>query len=153
LVSLFPVITTALASLVNIYVAALNTPGVVPNVQSAWETFVHKKCTEAKCAAVQVYDKAMSTQLDKCQLPCDSDDIRKMQKNAVEESMAVFQEEIVGISALSSEKYLVGVGGVRGGKTQVNAGTQQRTHQRGMRYSSKTPQKREIGSDPCTTVY
>ena len=111
MVSLFPVITTALASLVNIYVAALNTPGVVPNVQSAWETFVHTKCTEAKCAAVQVYDKAMSTQLDKCQLPCDSDDIRKMQKNAVEESMAVFQEEIVGISALSSEKYLVGVGG------------------------------------------
>ena len=106
LLSLFPVITTALASLVNIYVAALNTPGVVPNVQSAWETFVHTKCTEAKCAAVQVYDKAMSTQLDKCQLPCDSDDIRKMQKNAVEESMAVFQAEIVGVSALSSEKYL-----------------------------------------------
>ncbi|KAK2568392.1 Guanylate-binding protein 7 [Acropora cervicornis] len=96
----------ALASLVNIYVAALNTPGVVPSVQSAWETFVHTKCTEAKCAAVQVYDKAMSTQLDKCQLPCDSDDIRKMQKNAVEESMAVFQAEIVGVSALSSEKYL-----------------------------------------------
>ena len=106
MLSLFPVITTALASLVNIYVAALNTPGVVPNVQSAWETFVHTKCTEAKCAAVQVYDKAMSTQLDKCQLPCDSDDIRKMQKNAVEESMAVFQAEIVGVSALSSEKYL-----------------------------------------------
>ena len=54
----FPVITTALASLVNIYVAAFNTPGVVPSVQSAWETFVHTKCTEAKCAAVQVYDKA-----------------------------------------------------------------------------------------------
>ena len=106
MVSLFPVITTALASLVNIYVAALNTPGVVPNVQSAWETFVHTKCTEAKCAAVQVYDKAMSTQLVKCKLPCDSDDIRKMQKNAVEESMVVFQAETVGVSATSSEIYL-----------------------------------------------
>ena len=106
MVPFFPVITTALASLVNIYVEALNTPGMVPSVQSAWETFIHKKCTEAKCAAVQVYDKATSTQLDKCQLPCDSDDIRKMQKNAVEESMAVFQAETVGISAINSVKYL-----------------------------------------------
>ena len=79
---------------------------MVPSVQSAWETFVHTKCTEAKRAAVQVYDKAMSTQLDNCKLPCDSDDIRKMQKNAVEECMAVFQTETVGVSALSSEKYL-----------------------------------------------
>ncbi|XP_067054238.1 guanylate-binding protein 4-like [Acropora muricata] len=96
----------ALASLVNIYVAALNTPGMVSSVQSAWETFVHAKCTEAKYAAVQVYDKAMLTQLDKCQLPCDSDDIRKMQKNAVEKSMVVFQAETVGFSATSSEIYL-----------------------------------------------
>ncbi|XP_015750096.1 PREDICTED: guanylate-binding protein 7-like [Acropora digitifera] len=96
----------ALASLVNIYVEALNTPGMVPSVQSAWETFIDKKCTEAKCAAVQVYDKATSTQLVKCKLPCDSDDIRKIQKNAVEESMAVFQAETVGISAINSVKYL-----------------------------------------------
>ena len=106
MVPFFPVITTALASLVNIYVGALNTPGVVPSVQSAWETFVHTKCTEAKCAAVQAYGKAMSTQLNKCQLPCDSDDIRKIQKNAVEESMAVFQAETVGIPAINSVKYL-----------------------------------------------
>ena len=106
LISIFTVLTTALASLVNTYVAALNTPGMVPSVQSAWETFVHTKCTEAKCAAVQVYDKAMSTQLDKCQLPCDSDDIRKMRKNAVEESMVVFKAATVGVSALNSEKYL-----------------------------------------------
>ena len=79
---------------------------MVPNVQSAWETHVHKTCTDAKSAAVEVYDKAMSTQLDKCQLPCDSDDIRKIQKNAVEESMAVFQAETVGISAINSVKYL-----------------------------------------------
>ena len=77
----------------------------LPSVQSAWETFVHTKCTEAKCAAVQVYDKVMSSQLDEYKLPCDSD-IRKMQKIAVEESMTVFQAEAVGVSALSSEKYL-----------------------------------------------
>ena len=79
---------------------------MVPSVQSAWETFVNTKCTEAKCAAVQGYDKAMSTQLDKCQFPCDSDDIKKMQQNAVEESKSVFQAEIVGVSSLNSRKYL-----------------------------------------------
>ena len=79
---------------------------MVPSVQSAWETFVHTKCSEAKRAAVLVYDKAMSTQLDTCKLPCDSDDIRKIQKNAVEESMAVFEAETVGISATSSVKYV-----------------------------------------------
>lgn len=105
LISIFPVITTALASLVITYVEALNTPGMVPSVHSAWETFVTTKCTRAKCAAVQGYDKAMATQLEKCQLPCESEDIRKMQKNAVEESMAVFQAETVGFSSLSSEKY------------------------------------------------
>ncbi|XP_015762113.1 PREDICTED: guanylate-binding protein 4-like [Acropora digitifera] len=82
----------ALASLVNTYVAALNTPGMVPSVQSAWETFVHTKCTEAKCAAVQVYDKAMSTQLDKCQLPCDSDDIRKELRKDMQKHMAHLQQ-------------------------------------------------------------
>ena len=79
---------------------------MVPNVQSAWETFVHKTCTDAKSAAVQVYDKAMSTQLAKRKLPCDSDDIRKIQKHAVEKSMVVFKAENVGVSALSSKKYL-----------------------------------------------
>ena len=105
MISIFTVLTTALASLVIIYVEALNTPGVVPSVQSAWETFVHTKCTEAKCAAVQVYDKAMSTQRVKCKLPCDSDDIRKIQKDAVEKSMVVFEAETVEVSALNSEKY------------------------------------------------
>ena len=55
---------------------------------------------------MQVYDKAKSTQLDTCTLPCDSDDIRKIQKNTVEEGLAVFQAETVGISAISSAKYL-----------------------------------------------
>ncbi|XP_068722043.1 guanylate-binding protein 7-like [Montipora capricornis] len=96
----------ALASLVNIYVAALNTPGVVPSVQSAWETFVHTKCSEAKMAAIQIYEKAMSTQLKDCKLPCDSDDIREMHKKAIEEGLAVFQAETAGVSAKSSEKYL-----------------------------------------------
>ena len=67
---------------------------------------IWKQVSLRSSAIVGDHMEAMSTQLDKCQLPCDSDDIRKMQKNAVEESMAVFQAETVGVSALSSEKYL-----------------------------------------------
>ncbi|KAJ7380884.1 hypothetical protein OS493_004467 [Desmophyllum pertusum] len=33
-----------LAALVQLYVEAINTPGVIPNVQTAWETFVVTKC-------------------------------------------------------------------------------------------------------------
>lgn len=95
----------ALAALINIYVAALNTPGAVPSVQSAWETFVHTKCSEAKHAALQVYESTMTSQLDGF-LPCDSDDIRQVQQTAIGEGMRLFQEETVGVSATSSEKYL-----------------------------------------------
>ena len=84
---------------------ALNTPGTVPSVQSAWETFVHTKCSEAKVASMQVYESSMSSQLDG-KLPCDSDEIRQVQQTAVEESMVRFQAETVGVSAMSSEKYL-----------------------------------------------
>ena len=83
----------------------MNTPGSVPSVQSAWETFVHTKCSEAKVAAMQVYESAISAQLDGT-LPCDSDEIREAQQTAVEESMQRFQAETVGVSAISSEKYL-----------------------------------------------
>lgn len=95
----------ALAALVNIYVSALNTPGTVPSVQSAWETFVHTKCAEAKHAALKVYESVMTSELDGL-LPCDSDNIRQVQERAIGESMRIFQEETVGVSASSSEKYL-----------------------------------------------
>ena len=95
----------ALAALINIYVASLNTPGTVPSVQSAWETFVHTKCSEAKLAALRVYESWMTSQLDGV-LPCDSDDIRLVQQSAIEESMRLFQGETFGVSATNSEKYL-----------------------------------------------
>ncbi|XP_022790076.1 stress response protein NST1-like [Stylophora pistillata] len=95
----------ALAALVNIYVSALNTPGTVPSVQSAWEIFVHTKCTEAKLAALQVYKSTITSELDGL-LPCDSDKIRQVQERAIEEGTKIFQEETAGVSASSSEKYL-----------------------------------------------
>ena len=57
-------------------------------------------------AAIQIYEKEMSTQMKDCKLPCDSDDIREMHKKAIEEGLVVFQAETAGVSAKSSEKYL-----------------------------------------------
>lgn len=33
--------------MVQLYVDAINAPDAIPNVQSAWETFVEGKCAEA----------------------------------------------------------------------------------------------------------
>ena len=54
---------------------------------------------------MQVYQSTMSTHLDGT-LPCDSDEIRQVQQTAIEETMERFQAETVGISAISSQKYL-----------------------------------------------
>lgn len=74
-------------------------------MQSAWETFVNTKCSEAKLVALQLYESNMTSQLNGA-LPCDSDDIRQVQQTAIEESMKIFQAETYGVSATSSEKFL-----------------------------------------------
>ena len=66
---------------------------------------MHTKCSEAKAIAMQIYQSAMSSQLDGT-LPRESDEIRQVQQAAIEECMVRFQAETVGVSALSSEKYL-----------------------------------------------
>ena len=66
---------------------------------------MHAKCSEAKAIAAQIYQSAMSSQLGGT-LPRDSYEIRQVQQAAVEECMFKFQAETVGVSALSSEKYL-----------------------------------------------
>lgn len=66
---------------------------------------MHTKCTEAKYAALKVYESVMTSELDGL-LPCDSDNIRQVQERAIGESMRIFQEETAGVSASSSEKYL-----------------------------------------------
>lgn len=95
----------ALAALVSDYVAALNTPGAVPNVQSTWETFIQTKCSEVKAAAIQLYESTMTCQLDGA-LPCDSDEIRRVHEMAMEESMKEFETSTVHISAESCKNYL-----------------------------------------------
>ena len=54
---------------------------------------------------MQVYQSTMSTHLDGT-LPCDSDEIRQVQQTAIQEGMERFQAETVGVSAVSSERYM-----------------------------------------------
>lgn len=94
-----------LAALVQLYVEAINTPGVIPNVQSAWETFVVTKCSEASQAALNIYDTTMTSELSG-QLPCDNDKIRQIHENALAKGVSQMEGETFGISAITYEKYL-----------------------------------------------
>ena len=84
---------------------AINTPGVIPNVQTAWETFVMTKCSEAASAALKAYDAIMTSRLAG-QLPCDNEEIRNSHEAALEQGIAQLQAETMGISAVTTEKYL-----------------------------------------------
>ena len=79
---------------------AINTPGVIPNVQSTWETFVGTKCSEASQAALNFYDTTMTSGLSG-QLPCDNDKIRQIHGNALERGAPQMEGETVGISAIT----------------------------------------------------
>ena len=46
----------ALATLVEEYVKAVNSPGAVPVVQSAWDVFTKTKCTQTLNNAKAVYE-------------------------------------------------------------------------------------------------
>ena len=48
--------SSALATLVEEYVRAANSPGAVPVIQSAWDVFTKTKCTEALNDAKAVYE-------------------------------------------------------------------------------------------------
>ena len=97
--------SAGLAALVQLYVEAINTPGVIPNVQTAWDTFVVTKCSEALQTALNVYDSVMKSALSG-QLPCDNDKIRQHHDVALEKGVAQLEGETFGISAVTTEKYL-----------------------------------------------
>ncbi|KAJ7380878.1 hypothetical protein OS493_004461 [Desmophyllum pertusum] len=94
-----------LAALVQLYVQAINTPGVIPNVQSAWDTFVETKCSDAMRDALDAYEVAMTSQL-KDELPCDNDQLRGSHGIALENSEGYFMAETAGISTNTIEMYL-----------------------------------------------
>ena len=84
---------------------AINTPGVIPNVQTAWETFVVTKCSEATNATLTAYDAIMTSRLAG-QMPCDNEEIRNSHEAALEQGIAQLEAETMRISAVTTEKYL-----------------------------------------------
>lgn len=94
-----------LAALVELYVQAINTPGVIPNVQNAWDSFVEAKCSATLKDALDAYENAMTTQL-KDELPCNNKQLRRSHEEAMENSEHHFMADTAGISINTIEKYL-----------------------------------------------
>lgn len=94
-----------LAALVTLYVHAINTPGAIPNVQWAWDTFVQTKCFDAKQVSREKYDELMKSLLSG-KLPCDNDELRKCHNTALEESEGLFMAETTGISTNTVERHM-----------------------------------------------
>ena len=91
--------------MVRHYVDAINTPGMVPNVQTAWENFVMTKCSEACQASRKLYKEAMTANLSG-KLPCDNDVIRKKHEMALQKGLALFDDETFGIAATTTKVYM-----------------------------------------------
>lgn len=91
--------------MVELYVYAINTPGVIPNVQNAWDSFVEAKCSATLKDALDAYEVAMTTHL-KDELPCNNDQLRRSHEMALENSENHFVADTAGISINTIEKYL-----------------------------------------------
>ncbi|XP_015757604.1 PREDICTED: guanylate-binding protein 6-like isoform X3 [Acropora digitifera] len=93
-----------LAALVCLYVEAINSPGMIPNVQTAWETFVMTKCSEVCQASFRLYKETMKAELSG-KLPCDNDVIRQKHEMALQKGLALLDKETFGIAATTTKKY------------------------------------------------
>lgn len=82
----------ALGALVELYTDAINDPNAIPNVETAWVTYVRKKCSEAKKVALETYDEAM-TKLMSSRLPCESEDVQKNHETSQSQAMDSFDTE------------------------------------------------------------
>mgnify|MGYP002260110583 CR=1 FL=1 len=91
--------------MVRLYVEAINSPDMIPNVQTAWETFVMTKCSEVCQASFRLYKETMTTELSG-KLPCDNDVIRQKHEMALQKGLALLDKETFGIAATTTEKYL-----------------------------------------------
>ena len=90
--------------MLSLYVEAINKPGMIPNVQTAWETFVMTKCSEARQASFHLYKETMTAELSG-KLPCDNDVIRQKHEMALQKGLAHFEKETFGIAATTTENY------------------------------------------------
>ena len=91
--------------MVRHYVDAINTPGMVPNVQTAWENFVVTKCSEALKASCNLFKETMTAELSG-KLPCDNDVIGKKREMALQQGRALFDDQTSGIAATTTKTYL-----------------------------------------------
>ena len=90
--------------MVLLYVEAINAPDVIPNIQKVWDTYVETKCSEAKQAAIGMYEILTSELSD--QLPCDSSKLRLSHSAALQECEEHFMVEVNGISTNTVETHL-----------------------------------------------
>ena len=102
------ILSLGLAELVIHYIEAINSPGMIPNVQTAWENFVMTKCSEACQASFQLYKETITAELSG-KLPCDRDVIRQEHEMALQKGLALFEDETFGIAATTTEKYRRGM--------------------------------------------
>ena len=86
------------------YVETLNTPGAVPNVQTAWQVFIKEKCSQTKKDAREKYEEGMSGAGDL--VPCKTESIRELHDQALEACLQLFRSEMEGISVANSDAYL-----------------------------------------------
>ena len=61
-------------------------------METAWDTYVKKKCSEAKKGALKIYDQAM-TELMSSRLPCEVDEILKNHEISQRQCMEKFEAE------------------------------------------------------------
>ena len=83
--------------MVQSYTEAINTPGAIPNVQKAWDTFVGGKFSEATEAALVTYDAHLTPRLSGV-LPCNNETIRLSHDVALQECQKRFMADVYGIS-------------------------------------------------------
>ena len=98
-------VSKALAALVQLFVQALNTPGAVPNVQNAWDTFVHSKCTEVLNTALRTYNDEMTSRVED-KIPCEAGVIRAAHGEVMDLCFDLFRQETLSLSIKSVDKYL-----------------------------------------------
>ncbi len=98
-------LSAALGALVQLYTEAINDPDAIPNVESAWETYVRTKCTEAEEEALKIYDQVMARLMSK-RLPCENEEILKNHEIAQRKSMETFERETVELASTSIDRKL-----------------------------------------------
>lgn len=96
----------ALATLVEEYVQAVNSPGAVPVVESAWNVFTKTKCTQTLNDAKALYDGGIREFKEKVCLPCDDRKIRNAHQDYLLEALTFFETEAEDTAVMARWIYI-----------------------------------------------